>query len=185
MATPSPQDQAARLLSPHQGRTWVAAHCKPRSEKLVAQQCERLGIPHYLPLRRTVHRYTRKVATFDVPLFPGYVFCAIDDQTRLALLRSNRIVRFLSVPPDLEPTFLDELRQIFLATHLTDAIDQADFDPRGKKVLILTGPLAGLTGRVVERRGKARPAFILNLGLLQQAAQVHIDLDTTKVEFLE
>jgi len=173
---------ATAVLRPYPGLSWLAVHCRPRSEKVVARRCEQLSIPHYLPVQASVRKYRRKAVTFEIPLFSGYLFCAVDAASRLALLRSSKIVSFLSVGD--EQQFLAELRQIYVAYRVSsETLERGDFDPTGRRVRILSGPLAGLVGTVLERRG--RSVLVLNLGLLQQAAHVQIDMKKTEFALLE
>src|SRR5262245_57640435 len=64
------------------GRWWVA-HTKPRNEKSLASDLVKLGIAHYLPLRRrqTRSRRTRRISRSLIPVFPGYLFFnGLDEQ---------------------------------------------------------------------------------------------------------
>jgi len=173
---------ADAILRPYPGLSWLAVHCRSRSEKVVARRCEQLSIPHYLPVQASVRKYRRKAVTFEIPLFSGYLFCAVDAAARLALLRSSKIVSFLSVGD--EQQFLAELRQIYVAYRVSsETIERGDFDPTGRRVRLLSGPLTGLVGTVLERRGHS--VLVLNLGLLQQAAHVQIDMKKTEFALLE
>ncbi|MBW2536258.1 MAG: transcription termination/antitermination NusG family protein, partial [Deltaproteobacteria bacterium] len=64
------------LLRAHEGRRWSVLHTRARHEKKVASACQRLAVPVYLPLRVSRTFSGGKVNTFQVPMFPGYVFAA-------------------------------------------------------------------------------------------------------------
>ncbi len=174
-------EEASGLLRPHEGLAWMALHTRPRAEKVVARRLELLGVPFYLPLRPSVRRYTRKVVTFQVPLLTSYVFAALDHESRLAVLRTQRVVRTIFV--DDEELFLHELRQIYVASRVAEELTVTDYDPTGRRVRILTGPLAGVEGLVRERRN--RRVLVLNITLLQRSVQVNVDLEHTKLWFLD
>ena len=148
---------------------------------MVARWLEIIGAPHYLPLRPSVRRYTRKVVTFQVPLITSYVFAALNPDTRLALLKTQRIVR--TIPVSDEDQFLHELRQIYVAARTAEDLVVTDYDPSGRRVRILTGPLAGVDGLVQERR--SRRVLVLNITMLQRSVQVNVDLSETTLWFLD
>ncbi len=174
-------EEAVRLLRPHEGLAWMAIHTRPRAEKVVARRLDLLDVPYYLPLRPSIRRYKRKVVTFQIPLLTSYVFAALDPESRLAVLRTQRVVRTILV--DDEELFLHELRQIHVASRVAEDLSVTDYDPTGRRVRILTGPLAGVEGLVRERR--SRRILVLNITLLQRSVQVDIDLTNTKLWFLD
>jgi hypothetical protein len=51
---------------------WFVAHCRPRSEKKLAEFCVEQGYEHRLPLYRSVKTYVRKRVVFEKPLFRGW-----------------------------------------------------------------------------------------------------------------
>ena len=59
------------------GRWWVL-HTRSRNEKRVSSELERERVRHYLPLVSVKHTYAKHKATFQLPLFPGYVFLCGD-----------------------------------------------------------------------------------------------------------
>ncbi|MDP7743807.1 MAG: transcription termination/antitermination NusG family protein, partial [Lentisphaeria bacterium] len=74
-------------------RRWIVVRTMARCEKKFAKFCDHLDIRHYLPLRRSVKRYTRKVATHLVPIFPGYVFVQVNPNLKPELLASKLTAR--------------------------------------------------------------------------------------------
>ncbi len=153
------------------GRRWTPVQTNARAEKVVAAACRRLGIAHFLPLRSAVHRYGRRVVSFELPLFPGYLFCALDDESRLALLRTRRVVRTLVVHDD--GPLVAALGQLARMSAARLPIEPHPYVAVGRRVLITEGPLAGLEGLVVARRNKHR--LVVNIDLLRQAAAVTLD----------
>ena len=79
------------------GRVWFVFHARPRCEKKVAKTCLDLQIHHYLPLHKSVGRKRKRRYSFEVPLFPGYLFGCCDAQERLDLVRSGYLVRTIEV----------------------------------------------------------------------------------------
>jgi transcriptional antiterminator RfaH len=68
---------------------WSVAQAHPHAEAKASLHLRRQGFEIYLPRYRESRRHVRRVETFAAPLFPGYVFVAIDMATQ----------RWLSIQP--------------------------------------------------------------------------------------
>ena len=60
------------------GKRWYVVQTRPRSEALAAAHLQRQGFETYFPRYLTRRRHARKVETVAAPLFPRYMFVAID-----------------------------------------------------------------------------------------------------------
>jgi transcription antitermination factor NusG len=161
------------------GRAWWCLHTKPRQEKAVARELRAQKVPFYLP--QVVHedrtpqgRKTRSV----IPLFTSYLFLLGDERDRLCALKGNRLVRVIDVAD--QPTIDHDLHQIHQVLASGLAVVPEPMVPVGARVLILTGPLAGIEGKVI-RRGK-RDQFVAVVHFLGSGATV--DLEDWQVEQL-
>jgi hypothetical protein len=59
---------------------WTPVRTKPRQEKKLAAYCDSHSVPFYLPLKKSVKRYQRRTVESELPMFPGYIFCALNDK---------------------------------------------------------------------------------------------------------
>lgn len=75
VSTPGPWSVAMRL---RECERWYAVHSQPFAEDRAARQLSDQGFPIYLPRRRKTVRHARKMRTIDAPLFPRYLFVALD-----------------------------------------------------------------------------------------------------------
>ena len=68
---------------------WFAVWTRSRHEKIVAETLNQSGIPHYLPLRSEVHKWSDRKQIVETPLFSGYLFVNINILTnsRLQVLK--------------------------------------------------------------------------------------------------
>src|SRR4029453_17118351 len=57
---------------------WYVAMTLPQRENVAAAQLQRQGFSTFLPLHRKTRRHARKVDTILVPLFPRYIFVAMN-----------------------------------------------------------------------------------------------------------
>lgn len=154
-------------------RLWFVAHTKPRCEKKLAFYCSREAVPVTLPLYRSVKRYTRKIAVFWKPLFPGYVFLRLKEQEKAIVLRSGFIANLLKVSD--QKLFENQLADILFAVHQDVEIRLSPTIGPGCWVRIKSGPLAGLVGWVEHRSGLSE--VLLRLDFIGQAAAVRVEAD--------
>ena len=66
---------AARL---DESERWYAVHSQPFAENRAAGQLSDQGFRIYMPRRRRTVRHARKLRTVEAPLFPRYLFVALD-----------------------------------------------------------------------------------------------------------
>jgi transcription antitermination factor NusG len=164
------------------GRTWTAAHIKPRCEKVVADYCNTRGIPCYLPLKRRAKRYQRRLVETFLPMFPGYVFVQLDSELRTILLQSHRIVHILTVNEPEEQRLIGELNALRELEKLQEE-QEIEVNPEivpGTLVRVCEGPLKGSEGIVEKRNDGIR--VTINIELLGQSASVLIDSGDLEVE---
>lgn len=74
---------------------WYAVRTKSNQERLVIAILDSKGYEHYLPVYRCRRRWSDRVVTTEVPLFPGYVFCRFDYTRRLAIMTTLGVVSII------------------------------------------------------------------------------------------
>jgi len=155
---------------------WHILYVRPRCEKKMAEHCRLLGLEHYLPLRTETKVYQRRRVTVRKPVFPGYIFVSFDQAGRVALLKTNNIVRIMF--PDDDETLLHELSQVRRALEVDETLSSCKALKRGTLVQITSGPFMGIEGRVHAVKGITKVR--LNVEMIGQAVTVEVDR-----EFLE
>jgi transcriptional antiterminator RfaH len=155
---------------------WQVAQVRPRLEKKTADLCRTQGIPHYLPLRKRTATYQRRQVTTEIPVFPGYLFVAIDAPRRLALQQTNHVVRFLD--PSRPYQMLRQLVYIRRALKIDPSLRPTPMLTSGTRVRILTGPFQGIEG-VVARLDASMRIYLtvewLGQALVVQASREQVD----------
>ena len=58
-----------------QTHPWFAVQTRTRYENLAAKQLSGRGYEVFLPFYQCKRRWSDRMQEFDVPLFPGYLFC--------------------------------------------------------------------------------------------------------------
>ncbi len=153
------------------GRRWWVLHTRPQQEKSLARDLLAREISFYLPQnRRTLLIRGRSMSSFT-PLFPGYLFLRADQEERIAALSTRRVVRTLEVS-DQNRLWdnLDRLNRLINSGLPVAA--ESGLEP-GVQVVMRSGPLAGLRGRILKAAGKRR--FMVAVDFIQTGASVLMD----------
>jgi hypothetical protein len=155
--------------------SWWAIYTRSRREKELMRRLRRQEVPFYAPVIGKQYRSPAgRLRTSYIPLFANYVFLFGSEADRQQALTSGCVSRCLPVPDPI--TLVHDLRQ------LRQVIQAGvDLTPEGRLevgtlIRVKSGPMAGVVGTVVERRGKKRLLVMVNF--LQQGASVEVqDLD--------
>jgi transcription termination/antitermination protein NusG len=164
------QELPASYLQEH----WYAAYTCANHEKRVAHQLVERQVQHFLPLYRSVRRWSDRRMQIDLPLFPGYVFVHLALCDRLQVVRIPSVVRLVGFNG--LPTALPDEEMEILRSGLSQrprAVPHP-FLTVGRRVRITGGPFAGLEG--VLKRRKSNLRVIVSLDLLQRAIAVDVDV---------
>ncbi len=162
-------------------RCWYAVYTVVRHEKTVASDLKKKQIETFLPLTEVVSQWKDRKKRVSLPLFPGYLFVNTTLDYRLNILATPGIVRILGTSGTPAPIPDDQIESI---RKLLDS--KVPFDPHpylreGKMVIVTHGPLQGIIGRIVERRGSNK--LILSVDLIKRAISVEVDVEI--VELIE
>jgi transcription antitermination factor NusG len=156
---------------------WWVAHVRSRQEKVLARHIAPLEVPFYLPLCENGRRRGGRRFVSHLPLFPGYLFFRGSASQRIAVLKSNVVVRLLEVPDqELLTRELRELRALQEAgATLTPYVPIAP----GSTVRVVEGPFSGYTGKVLREQSRLR--LIVSISMLRQSVAVEFSRETLVV----
>ena len=151
--------------------SWRVVYTKSRQEKAFARDLLGLQIPFYLPLIKKTTQYGKRSVSSLLPIFTNYVFMFGTEEQRIASLKTNRISRMLPVPDS--HTLRRDLKNLhFLIASGAPLTVESRLQP-GQRVRIKSGPLSGLEGTIIQRRGQ--PRLLVSVDFLQQGASVTIE----------
>ena len=152
---------------------WYAIRVKSRCEKVVSMMARNKGFEEFLPLYQSPRRWSDRVKSIDMPLFPGYVFCRVDPQRRLPLLTIPGVLHFVGIgriPIAIEE---NEILAIQAAVQSGLSVEPWDFVEAGQKVRLEEGPLTGVEGIFLGMSKQQR--LIVSVSLLKRSVAVTID----------
>lgn len=180
MATHTPvivDDLFGELILPPGEARWAVIHTKPRCEKKLADYARRSGIWYYLPQMESHRLYEKRQITFTKPMFPSYLFCLLDHQSKQTLVVTGHTVGFIRVPSQQE--LLEDLINIHRVRQPKVELQSTLWLSEGLQVRIERGPLKGVTG-VVESHSKLHEVR-LQVEILRQAVLVKVDPADVKI----
>ncbi len=157
---------------------WYAAYTCANHEKRVAEQLGQRAVEHFLPFYQSVRRWKDRRVRLQLPLFPGYVFVRIALKHRLQVLEIPSVVRLVGFngrPCALADGEVEALRnglswQLRAQPH--------PYPSFGRLVRIIGGPLQGLEGILVRKKGNLR--IVLSIELIMRS--IVVDADMADVE---
>jgi transcription antitermination factor NusG len=163
---------------------WYAIHTRSRHEKQVDLFLSERGIETFLPLVNTLSRRRDRKKYVDIPLFPGYMFVYADKERLFDVKYTRGVTRIIGTDVD-SPTPIPD-KQILdiksiMESDVIKSIMESDvqLDPfpyltKGRTVRVKSGPLKGVEGVLVERKGHYK--LVIRIDLLQKgaAAEVYI-----------
>jgi transcription antitermination factor NusG len=159
---------------------WFALVVKPRFDKVVARALEIKGFETFLPLYTKYHAYGTHSKHHELPLFPGYVCCRFDFQTRLPVLATPGVIRIAGAGHLPLPVSEIEINSLQAAIKAQLPIEPFPFLNVGQKVRINSGVLAGMEGIVLGTKPKLR--LVLSITLLQRSVLMEVDRDQVSTE---
>lgn len=154
---------------------WFALVVTPRHEKVVAQMLDAKGYETFVPLYTKRHQYGKRSRQFELPLFPGYLFCRFNAFTRFPILTTPGVVHVIGAGHTPIPVDEKEMASLQTASRVRLAMVPWPFCQQGQKVHITEGPLSGIEGIVVTVKQQTR--LVLSVTLLQRSVLLEVDAD--------
>ncbi len=173
---PREASQLSSLPASQQAVRWYALYTRPRHEKAVAEQLAGRQLEAFLPVREVLSRWKDRRKLVQLPLFPGYVFVRTPLTRKRDVVRTDGVVYMVSfhgVPAPVPDEQIEAVKEICL-TKLP--CDPYPYLTEGRWVRVIRGPLNGLTGILVRKKGKHR--LVISVDILQQSVAVEIDADS-------
>ena len=166
-------DDNRRKFSETSADSWFAVQVRARRELGISEQLRSLGYEWFLPLYSCKKRWSDRIKTVQLPLFPGYIFCRFDPLNRLPILKIPGVIQVVGFNRQPVPVDQDEIRaiQVLVASGLPHK--PWPYLKVGDRVRIEAGPLRGLEGLLTEFQGNRQ--LVLSVTLLQRSVAVKID----------
>jgi transcription antitermination factor NusG len=148
-----------KTQSTHKGEArWYAVYVSSRAEKKVNLEFSQKGIESFVPLKKSLRKWSDRKKWVDLPLIPGYCFVKINFKFYLSVLQTNHVVgfvRFEGKPAVIQDNQIDFLKRMLKQTDYFWEITKEKLLP-GQKVEIIAGPFIGMEAELIAMKGKKR-----------------------------
>ncbi len=162
---------------------WFVAHTRPQAEQRAVFNLRRQGFKAYLPRYRKQRRHARRVDWILAPLFPRYVFIAMDPaRAQWRSINGTFGVHYLVCHGDRPATLPDGVVQEIMTREDADGAVALDPGPlrKGDRLRILAGAFAERVG-LFEQMAEADRVVML-LDLLGRQVPVRVPMGSFVVE---
>ena len=157
----------------YQEPCWYAVYTCANHEKAVASQFEGRGVEHFLPLYETVHRWKDRRMRLELPLFPSYIFVHLPLREKLRVLEVPGVVRLVGFGEHAAPLPVQEIETLRNSLTRELKAQPHPYLTAGRRVRIMSGPLAGMEGILVRKKSDFR--LILSVNLIMRSIVVNVD----------
>lgn len=154
---------------------WYVLHTKSKFEKVVNEGLHKKSFDVFLPTMPVKSKRRDRKIILNVPIFPGYTFVksSLSADEHLSIVKTAGVVKVvgnMSGPIPVESNIIESLK---IMVSNSETLKAEKKFKKGEKIVVVYGPLAGLTGIFHKYRGKGR--VYVNIDLLGQAASVEIE----------
>ncbi len=155
-------------------RLWYVLHTKSRFESVVNDGLLRKQIEVFLPKVTVKSKRRDRKAMIRIPLFPGYVFVKTDlhPEHHLEIVKTAGAVRLIGSKQGPVPVPHDTIESLKIMVSTELPVSTGNRLQKGDRVMVVSGPFAGVTGTFVRYRGQGR--VIVNIEALGQYAGVEV-----------
>ena len=154
---------------------WYAVYTKFQHEKSVAGLLQSKDLQVFLPLYRTMHRWTDRNQLVNLPLFPCYVFVRTALDRKLDILRTAGVRWFVENGGHACPVPEAEIDAVRKICASSARVQPHPFLVEGNPVRIRTGALAGTEGLLVRVKNQSR--VVISVELLQKSVSVEVEIE--------
>jgi len=152
---------------------WFALLVKPRHEKAVSAALRSKHYEEFLPLRGVRRKWSDRFKVVELPLLAGYTFCRFDPNDKVYVLRTpgvRKVVGWGAAPVPVEDAEIQALQAVI---HAGLPAAPCAYLRTGQLIRLDRGPLSGLRGLLLQRRGGSR--LVVSITLLQRSVSVEVE----------
>lgn len=154
--------------------TWYVLHTKSRFENVVNEGLERKSMEVFLPKIKVRSKRRDRKALIQVPLFPGYLFVKTDLTPRqhIEIVKTAGAVRLIGTKGSPVPVPQETIESLKIMVAADFPVSTGTRLRKGDRVMVVAGPLAGITGTFIRYRGGGR--VVVNIEVLGRFAGVDV-----------
>jgi transcription antitermination factor NusG len=160
---------------------WHALYTRHQHEKRVAECLAGKGHTVYAPTYPALHRWKDRMKWVSLPLYPCYVFVKGGLERKLEIITTPGVFSIVGTsggPSPIPDVDIESVRRILESR---SQVEPYPYLNCGDRVRIAHGPLEGIEGILVRKKGSYR--LVLSVELLRKS--VAVEVEEASVEKLE
>ncbi len=159
---------------------WYAIYTRVNGEKKILANLKEQNIECYLPLKKSLRKWSDRVKWIEEPLFRCYVFVKVSHIEFFEVLNTPGVVRYVSFGgnPQPIPDYQIENVRIMIEQQEKEIILSHENIEKGQNAEVLFGPFKGMHGEVVKICGNYR--IVIRVEALGCAVYANISRDEVK-----
>ncbi len=168
----------AFLLENKKNDKWYVYYLKSRCEKKVAASLDKMNIPHYLPLVKTLKQWSDRRVVVVEPLIRGYIFIPayiVDEGKMVFCPGIVNLVKFKGKNALVTSYEIEQLRD-FLGEHTIEQYEIQQLMP-GTQVEVRRGVFQGKKGELIDVKNNMATIQLYELGI-----ELKIKIHTTNLK---
>jgi len=129
-----------------------------------------------LPKIQVMSRRKDRRKKILVPLIPGYVFVRsfLEPEAYHQIIKTVGVVRMISFKGQPVPADDQEISSLMILDGTDRTVQNRAYMRKGERVMIMEGPLAGLTGFYLRHKGRT-DRVVVSVELLQRSIEIEIE----------
>lgn len=155
---------------------WYAIHTRSNFEQKVHDGLVRKSVQVFMPRVQVLSRRRDRRKMILVPMIPGYVFVFSDllPEEHLRIVQTAGVVRMVSFRGEPVPARDDEIASLMILDGTDRTVRNRAYMAKGDRVMIMEGPLKGLTGFYLRHRDRTN-RVVVSVDLLHRSLEVEIE----------
>ena len=157
---------------------WYAVHTKSRHEYKAHTGLTQKNLKSFLPEMEVWSKRKDRKKKLSVPLFPGYLFveAALDNEIKLAILKTPGVVQILGKKENTEPLPVPEEKILAIQRIMDKKVEMfsMQYPKEGEPARILDGPFAGIEGTVI-KSDLQNELFVISIDLMQRSVAIKME----------
>lgn len=134
---------------------WYAVYTKYRYEKKAFLELTKRGIKAFLPLKKTLKRWSDRKKIVEEPLIPSYIFVHIRAEQAPEVLQVNGIVKFIYFSGKIATMPNKQMEDLQLLIANEAELELVNHEVKeGSKVIIKAGPFKGIMAEIITVNNK-------------------------------
>ncbi|SEN17091.1 Transcription antitermination factor NusG [Chitinophaga rupis] len=147
---------------------WYIIYTRVNQEKKLAAQLNERNIDCYLPTIKVLSQWRDRKKLMEKPLFPSYIFVYLQDiRSYYSGLELDSALYYLRSGKEVTQVSEEIVRNIRLSVESGNELEVlSGHFKRGETICVCEGPLAGISGEIVQYHG--RDNIIIRVNLLNR-----------------